>query len=256
MRSSAPLFDRLADDYDEHFAAVHRYAYDTLAWELVHELLPATPGVIVDAGCGVGRWSETFASLGHQVIAIDQAPRMVQRARERLPAERCQVLEASLDDIELAPSAADLVVAMGSMQYTHLPEGTIERFATWTRPGGWVAVLADSLVAMAVQKIRAGSIEEGLAEASDRRGVWTQRGASADLHLLDRARLEAAFAAAGLTDIHSAGLLVSASVFGIESVIEQLREDWDGQLALERRLMAAPALADLGKQLLVWGRRS
>ena len=32
MRPSAPLYDALAVDYDAHFAAPHRRAYDDLAW--------------------------------------------------------------------------------------------------------------------------------------------------------------------------------------------------------------------------------
>jgi ubiquinone/menaquinone biosynthesis C-methylase UbiE len=255
MRSSAPLFDELADDYDEHFAVAHRRAYDTLAWDLVQTLLPPRPAVIIDAGCGIGRWARAFAAEGHRVIAIDHAPRMAHRARERLSAQHCQVVEASLDEIELTPSTADLVVAMGSLQYTRQPERTLERFAAWARPGGWVAVLVDSLVAMAIQKLRTGRVDDALTDLAKRRGVWTQRGANAELHLLDRARLDACFAAAGLTDVRSAGLLVSASVSGIDSVSERLGEDWDAQMALERRLMAQPELADLGKQLLMWGRR-
>ena len=34
VRSSAPLYDALAADYDAHFAAPHRRAYDELAWEV------------------------------------------------------------------------------------------------------------------------------------------------------------------------------------------------------------------------------
>ena len=256
MRSSAPFYDRLADDYDAHFAVVHRRAYDLLAWEAVGERLVESPGLVVDAGCGVGRWAERFAELGHRVIAIDQSPRMLECARRRLSSDRCQILDASLDAAELEPGCADLVVAMGSLQYTASPEATLERFAAWVRPGGWVAVLVDSLVAMSVQKLRAGQVQEGLDELGRRRGVWTQHGVSADLHLLDRVRLEAAFVSAGLGDVVSSGLLVSASVVGLDELIRGLTEDWDAQMARERQLMREPMLADLGKQLLVCGRRA
>ncbi len=188
------------------------------------------------------------------MIAVEQSPEMARHARARLPKNRCTVLETSLDAVELPDAEADLVVAMGSMQYTRSPEESVARFARWTRPGGAVAVLVDSLVAMAVEKLRAGAVDTAFAEVSLRRGTWTQHGISADLHLLDRTRLEAAFRAAGLTDVVSAGLLVSASTLGLQTVIARLDDDWEGQLACERRLMAEPALADLGKQLLVTGR--
>jgi SAM-dependent methyltransferase len=255
MRSSIPLFDSLADDYDRHFEVAHRRAYDTLAWEAVSGLLPARPGVVVDAGCGVGRWATRFAALGHRVVAIDHAPRMVERALERLPAERCTVVHASIEEAQIEDARADLVVAMGSAQYTQQPERAIERFARWVRPRGRVAVLVDSLVAMAVEKIRSGRPQEAVAEARDRRGVWKQKRAAADVHLLDRARVEAAFRRGGLTDVRSGGLLVTTSVFGLPWVRQRLESAWDDLLAVERRLMREPALADLGKQLLVTGRR-
>ncbi|MEU8614719.1 hypothetical protein AB0C29_42705, partial [Actinoplanes sp. NPDC048791] len=57
MRPSRPLYDALADGYEEHFAVPHRRAYDDLAWEQTAALLPQPPARIVDAGCGVGRWA-------------------------------------------------------------------------------------------------------------------------------------------------------------------------------------------------------
>ncbi len=254
MRSSVPLYDALAEDYEAHFAVVHRRAYDQLAWEVVEELLPAAPGCVVDAGCGIGRWADAFLARGHQVIGIEQAPRMLAEATRRLPGSRCRLIAGRMEQVDLPPGLADLVIAMGSLQYTADPGAVLERFARWLKPGGAVAVLVDSLVAMGVQKLRAGKVDEALRELSTRRGTWSQRGASADLHLLDGATLAACFREAGLVDVRRAGLLVSASTLGLDVVIERLITDWDAQMALERRLRAEPVLADLGKQLLVWGR--
>jgi SAM-dependent methyltransferase len=255
MRSSIPLFDSLADDYELHFEVPHRRAYDALAWDRIASLLPARAGVVVDAGCGVGRWATRFAELGHHVVAIDHSPRMLARARERLPADRCTLVQASIENAEIEDARADLVVAMGSLQYTRDPERVVERFARSVRRGGFVAVLVDSLVAMAVEKIRAREHDEGLTEVRERRGVWRQNGEAADLHLLDRARLEAAFGRAGLAQVRSSGLLITASIFGLPWVSERLESTWDELLSLERELMNEPVLADLGKQLLVVGRR-
>jgi SAM-dependent methyltransferase len=255
VRSSIPLFDSLADEYDGHFAVAHRRAYDALAWERAVQLLPARPGFVVDAGCGVGRWAVRFAELGHRVLALDHSPRMVARARERVPADQCTVVQASIEEAEIEHARADLVVAMGSLQYTRDPERAVERFAHWVRPGGFVAVLVDSLVAMVVEKIRAGKHAEGLREARNRRGVWQQDAAAADVHLLDRVRLETAFRHAGMADVRSTGLLITASIFGAQWVSERLASTPDDFLSLERELMSQPVLADLGKQLLVVGRR-
>jgi len=253
MRPSAPLFDALAAAYDEHFAVPHRAAYDELAWERVVAVLPKEPGLVVDAGCGVGRWAERLIDRGHRVIGIEPAMAMAQAARERNPGDQFTLVEGRMEDVELE-AQADVVMAMGSLQYTHDPEAAIARLASWTRPGGTVLVLVDSLVALAIELLRAGKQEEALERLRTHEGVWQTDGQSADLHLLHRERLEAAFTTAGLEDVSSHGLLVGASIDGRDQLARDLKEDPEARLASERELMAFSQVADLGKQLLVEGR--
>lgn len=254
MRSSIPLFDALAADYEAHFDVPHRRAYDQLAWELVQPLLPPPGDLIVDAGCGVGRWASRLVKLGYEVVGIDHAPTMAASARVRmLPGFR--VIEQSIEQVELAPGEAGAVLALGSLQYTRDPAAAVERLAAWVRPGGAVCVLVDSLGALAVELLRSGREEEAQRRLETRIGVWTQGEQTAEHHLLDRAALEAAFRGAGLVDVACHGLLVGASIFGRDRLTDRLRADWDGQLSLERRLAQQSVLADFGKQLLAHARR-
>jgi SAM-dependent methyltransferase len=253
LRPSQPLYDALAPDYENHFAVPHRRAYDDLAWERVRSLLPAD-GPIVDAGCGVGRWARRLLALGYEVTGIEQAPGMIAELRRRPPGSGFTLVEGSMADAELPPEAG-MVLAMGSLQYTPSPEETVRRLAGWLRPGGVLAVLVDSLVGLVLELLRDGRTEEAVERLATRRGVWVQEGLGADLHLLDRARLADAFSSAGLVDVRAGGLLVTAAPLGTPVVAERLRADREGHLALERRLMAEPVLADVGKHLLVTGRR-
>jgi SAM-dependent methyltransferase len=253
MRPSAPLFDALAAAYDEHFAVPHRAAYDELAWERVEAVLPEEPGLVVDAGCGVGRWAERLIAMGHSVIGIEPAPAMARAARERNPGDQLTLIEGRMEDAELE-AQADVVMAMGSLQYTRDPDAAVARLAEWTRPGGTVLVLVDSLVALVIELLRAGKQEEALERLRTRQGVWQTNGQSADLHLLHRERLETAFTAAGLQNVRSHGLLVGATVDGREQLAQSLEQDPAARLSTERELMAFSELADLGKQLLVEGR--
>jgi len=252
MRPSAPLFDALAAAYDEHFAAPHRAAYDELAWKRVEAVLPERPGLVVDAGCGVGRWAERLIAMGHRVIGIEPAPAMAQAARERNPGDQFTLIEGRMEEVELE-AQGDVVMAMGSLQYTRDPEAAVARLASWTRPGGTVLVLVDSLVALAIELLRAGKREEALDRLRTHQGVWQTDGQSADLHLLHRERLEDAFTVAGLHEVRSYGLLVGASVDGRDQLARSLEEDLEARLTTERDLMSYPELADLGKQLLVEG---
>jgi SAM-dependent methyltransferase len=254
LNSSIPLFDSLAADYDAHFDVPHRRAYDELAWELVQPLLPVRGGLVVDAGCGVGRWASRLVALGYEVVGIEHAPAMAAAARARmLPGFR--VLEQSIEDVELGECEADAVLALGSLQYTRDPAAAVERFAAWTRPGGAICVLVDSLTALVVELLRAGREEEAQRRLETRLGTWIQGEHAAEHHLPDRAALEAAFEGAGLIDVECRGLLVGASIFGRDELTERLRAGWAAQLSLERRLAQQSVLADLGKQLLAHGRR-
>lgn len=253
LRPSQPLYDALAADYEAHFAVPHRRAYDDLAWERVTTLLPEQ-GPIVDAGCGVGRWARRLLGLGYQVIGVEQAPGMIAELRRRPPGPGFTVVEGSMAEVIL-PATAGLVLAMGSLQYTDDPEQTVRHLAGWLRPGGVLAVLVDSLVGLVLELLRDGRDDEALERLTSRQGVWAQAGQEADLHLLDRARLKAAFLAAGLREVSAEGLLVTAVPLGRAGLTARLREDAGAHLALERRLRAEPLLADVGKQLLVTGRR-
>jgi SAM-dependent methyltransferase len=258
MKSSVPLYDELAPTYEEHFAVPHRRAYDELAWEMCCAVLPDPPAVIVDVGCGTGRWAERLLDAGHSLIGIEPAPAMADRAAQRLASRftsRMTLLRSRVEDLELAAGSADAVLAMGSLQYTDDPAGHVTRLAGWLRPGGVLAVLVDSLQALVVELIAAGREDEALTRLTTQRGVWSVDRVEADLHLLDAATLREAYAEAGLEILHVAGLLVGATAYGREELRRRLEADFRGTLAVERRLAAQPGLADLGKQLLIVGRR-
>ena len=254
MRPSAPLYDALAADYERHFAAPHRRAYDELAWEFCAAAIVPAPAIVVDVGCGIGRWALRLVAAGHRVVGIEPAPAMAARARERLAGSAFTLVEAPVEDAVLSAGSADVVLAMGSLQYSTDPAAAIARCAGWVRPGGAVCVLLDSRQALVLELLASGRTDEALERLATRRGVWQAGDHIADLHLLDAADLSAAMRAAGLEIERVAGLLVGASVHGRANLLTRLERDYPAQLAIERRLASQPALADLGKQLLAIAR--
>jgi SAM-dependent methyltransferase len=254
LATSVPLYDALAPTYDEHFTVPHRRAYDDLAWELVQPLLPDASARIVDVGCGIGRWARRLVDLGHAVVGIEQAPAMAAVARDLQASGRFELLEMPMEEAVLPARQADLVLAMGSLQYSVDPEQMLRRLGRWARPGGWVVVLVDSLIALVLELLAAGKDEEALLRQETRRATWIQGHLRADYHLLDADRLERAFQDAGLDEIRIRGLLVSWSALGREGMLRRLADNRDSQMAVERRLAGSPLLADLGKQLYGSGR--
>ncbi|MFL6239741.1 MAG: class I SAM-dependent methyltransferase [Actinomycetes bacterium] len=255
MRPAIALFDALAADYDEHFGVPHRRAYDDLAWERTQAVLPPPPATVLDVGCGVGRWAERLTSAGYDVIGIEPAPAMADEAARRLDGARFRLLRASVEEADLPSDAADVVLAMGSIQYADDVRAAIRRLAAWARPGGAVCLVVDSLVALGIELIRDGKDVEAVERVTTRRGLWTQRDRSASMELFDLATLRASVLAAGLTIEQCAGLLVGASVFGRVELSRRLTADYDRALRRERALAQQPELADLGKQLFVAARK-
>ncbi|SEH15674.1 Trans-aconitate methyltransferase [Natronorubrum sediminis] len=66
-----------ADEYDGNHSFVHEYGSDVL------ELLePKADERILDLGCGTGHLSARIASTGAEVVGVDAAPEMIERARD------------------------------------------------------------------------------------------------------------------------------------------------------------------------------
>jgi SAM-dependent methyltransferase len=252
MRSSIPLYDALADGYEEHYSVPHRKAYDDLSWQAItDELGSPSPGrPIVDAGCGVGRWVQRLIEQSHEVVGIEQSPKMAAKATAQCPSRSFTLIESSMEEVTLPDGMAAAVLAMGSLQYTAEPIAMLRRFRAWTSPGGLVAVLVDSLVSLVLELARSDHVDDAEQRRRTRRGIWTTDGHTAEMHLFDAASLRAAMDDAGLVDVEVRGLLCGWSLLGPQRLTEALQADLPGSMDRERRWSMDPTMADLGKQLL------
>ena len=94
MRSSAPLYDLLAPTYDEHFAVPTAGRTTTWPGRSSAHALPDPPAVVVDVGCGVGRWTERLLDAGYtadrdRAGAGDGRPRGARLAGRADPVRPC-----------------------------------------------------------------------------------------------------------------------------------------------------------------------
>lgn len=258
------FYSQLAEGYDRDFDVLHRKAYDDLAWQAVEELLPDRPGTIVDVGCGTGRWAERLVAAGHRVVGIEPAPAMADEAARRGLGDAFVLVGADVDDAGLAaggrhhgllPDGADIVLAMGSVQYAPDPSTSIRTMASWLRPGGGLAMLCDSLCGLVLELLGRGDPAQAVERALSRTGRWTRGGLIVEHHLLDAGSLRRAYEDAGLTAVEVRGLLVAAAAVGHARFYSELDEEWEATLDRERTLSRVEALAESGKQLLAIGRR-
>lgn len=97
-------------------------------------------GLVVDLGCGSGRWAEALGDAGYDVLGVDLSPHMIRLARKRAPLARFE--SGSLLSAKLP--ACDAVTAIGEIvNYQFDPKHSraaltrlFRRIHTALRPGG------------------------------------------------------------------------------------------------------------------------
>ena len=96
--------------------------------------------LILDAGCGAGRFTDVAASLGARVISCDLSG-AIDSCRETTAVHGAGVecLQASLFDLPLRPGIFDGVFCMGVIQHTPDPARVIRTLPGFVKPGGRLA---------------------------------------------------------------------------------------------------------------------
>ena len=117
--------------------------------EPLHPLLPNPVRMVVDLGCGTGRFSAALAEeFGAPVLGVDPARTMLEKARENVSHPRVTFTHGEADAIPLPDGAADLVFV--SMAYHHFDDkqAAVREMRRVLAPGGIAAIrnsMADAL---------------------------------------------------------------------------------------------------------------
>jgi SAM-dependent methyltransferase len=108
---------------------------------LLEKTGPVAGKVVLDVGCGVGRWSSLLAGMGASVRGIDLQPETLADNRTRFP--ECRFFEMSADSIAFASGSFDMAVSVTVIQ--HMPpevqEAAIREVRRVLKPGGWYLLL-------------------------------------------------------------------------------------------------------------------
>ena len=117
-----------------------------IAEQLLIEMLALHPGErVLDAGCGLGRWTAELADTGARVTGVDiQAP-LLEQARFACP--DAELHEA--DILHWRPCEAfDAIYAFATLHWIHPPLDAARALCEMLKPGGRLGVafggLADS----------------------------------------------------------------------------------------------------------------
>ncbi len=104
------------------------------AEQVLIEMLAPQPGErVLDAGCGLGRWTAVLAATGARVTGIDiQAP-LLEQARLACP-------EAELHEIDLLTwrptEPFDAIYAFATLHWIHPPPAAARALCEMLKPGG------------------------------------------------------------------------------------------------------------------------
>jgi len=131
--------------YRHDLAVVHDRGYghhaDRCAPGILDLLEPVRGGLVLEIGCGSGALTRHLLAAGHQVIATDASPDLLELAHAALGGE-ADLRRLTLPDDPLP--AADAIVSVGHV-ISYLPDaGAVDRalagLAGALRPGGVLAI--------------------------------------------------------------------------------------------------------------------
>ncbi len=97
--------------------------------------------LVLDGGCGAGRFADIAAGFGAEVIAVDIS-RAVNACRENLSlhGSRVHCIQASIFALPLKQEIVDAAYCIGVIQHTPDPEKAVASLVPHVKPGGRVAV--------------------------------------------------------------------------------------------------------------------
>jgi trans-aconitate 2-methyltransferase len=146
---------------------------------------------VLDAGCGSGRVTAMLLERlpRGRVVAVDQAPSMVEHAREALPRDRATVLCSELTSLALE-EPVDVVFSNAVFHWVPDHDRLFERLHAALRPGGRLVAQCggEGNVARFHRAAREAAAEEPFARwLAGWVGPWNFAGPEETAHRLERA---------------------------------------------------------------------
>lgn len=136
MNKISVHYDRIADEYDNHYDVNNGRDYYSHICEGVISALPQN-GRLLDIGCGTGLFMRHYLKTGGGAIGIDISREMIRRAMTR------NVSDVALGNAEVLPfkdNAFDSVSSLLAFSYFQNPEWMLDESFRVLKPGGSISI--------------------------------------------------------------------------------------------------------------------
>lgn len=98
--------------------------------------------LVLDAGCGTGRWTYAMALLGARVVAVDFTEAGVAVTQEGTgPLENVAVIQANIFHLPFPDDTFDFVVSWGVLHHTPNTKSAFDRLVPLVKKGGQLYVM-------------------------------------------------------------------------------------------------------------------
>jgi SAM-dependent methyltransferase len=145
---------KIMDDYVDSFSyewGMHTNTQlgtvreDNMNWDTWVEKIGATefqfsaPKITLDAGCGIGRFSEIVTELGGKVIGVDLS-QSIYTSRTNVLSRNAFFVKADLNDLPFVEESFDNIISIGVLHHTPDPKSTFLNLTKYLKPGGTIFI--------------------------------------------------------------------------------------------------------------------
>jgi SAM-dependent methyltransferase len=128
-------FDKLQVDAVMHNDLTRDRFYATTGWPTRME-----GQVILEAGCGAGRFTQIALETGAEVVSFDLSLAIEAAARNNAGADKLCIFQASIYEIPLRKASFDKIFCMGVLQHCPDVAAAFQRLVPFLRPGGEIVI--------------------------------------------------------------------------------------------------------------------
>jgi len=96
--------------------------------------------LVLETGCGAGRFTEILLSAGAKVYSFDYSVAVDANARNNAQHPNLHLFQADIFNIPARAASFDKVLCLGVLQHTPDPERALKSLAQYVRPGGELVI--------------------------------------------------------------------------------------------------------------------